>query len=72
MVRGYWHREEETAQVFTEGWLHTGDVARIDEEGFIFIVDRAKDVIIRGGENVYSRRGRGRPSTSTRPWPTAR
>lgn len=54
VVRGYWHREEETAEVFTEGWLHTGDVARVDDEGFIFIVDRAKDVVIRGGENVYS------------------
>ena len=40
--------------VFTRGWLRTGDVARVDEEGFIYIVDRAKDVIIRGGENVYS------------------
>jgi long-chain acyl-CoA synthetase len=54
VVRGYWNRPEETAQVLTRGWLHTGDVARIDEEGFIYIVDRAKDVIIRGGENVYS------------------
>ena len=54
VVRGYWERPEETALVFTRGWLHTGDVARIDEEGFVFIVDRAKDVIIRGGENVYS------------------
>jgi long-chain acyl-CoA synthetase len=54
VIRGYFNRPEETAQVFTRGWLHTGDVARIDEEEFIFIVDRAKDVIIRGGENVYS------------------
>jgi steroid-24-oyl-CoA synthetase len=54
VVRGYWHRPEETAQVFTKGWLHTGDVARLDDENFIFIVDRAKDMIIRGGENVYS------------------
>ena len=54
VVRGYWGRPEETAQSFTKGWLHTGDVARIDEEGFIYIVDRAKDMIIRGGENVYS------------------
>jgi long-chain acyl-CoA synthetase len=54
VVRGYWNRPEETALVFTNGWLHTGDVARIDDDGFIYIVDRAKDVIIRGGENVYS------------------
>lgn len=53
VVRGYWNRPEETAAIFTRGWLHTGDVARIDEEGYIHIVDRAKDVIIRGGENVY-------------------
>ncbi len=53
VVRGYWNRPEETALTFTRGWLHTGDVARIDEEGFVYIVDRAKDMIIRGGENVY-------------------
>ena len=53
MVRGYWNRPEETALTFTKGWLRTGDVARIDEEGFVHIVDRAKDMIIRGGENVY-------------------
>ena len=53
MVRGYWNRPEDTALTFTRGWLHTGDVARIDEEGFVHIVDRAKDMIIRGGENVY-------------------
>ena len=54
VVRGYWNRPEETALVFTNGWVHTGDVARVDEQGFLYIVDRAKDVIIRGGENVYS------------------
>ena len=54
VVRGYWNRPEETAKTFTEGWLHTGDVAQLDEENFIYIVDRAKDMIIRGGENVYS------------------
>jgi long-chain acyl-CoA synthetase len=53
VVRGYWHRPKDTAASFTRGWLHTGDVARIDEEGFVHIVDRAKDMIIRGGENVY-------------------
>jgi long-chain acyl-CoA synthetase len=54
VVRGYWNRPEETAKTFSEGWLHTGDVAQLDDEGFIYIVDRAKDMIIRGGENVYS------------------
>jgi len=54
VVRGYWNKPAETAASFTKGWLHTGDVARIDEEGFVYIVDRAKDMVIRGGENVYS------------------
>ena len=54
VVRCYWNKPEESAKTFTKGWLRSGDVARIDEEGFIFIVDRAKDMIIRGGENVYS------------------
>ncbi len=54
VVRGYWGKPEETAASFTEGWLHSGDVARIDDEGFVYIVDRAKDMVIRGGENVYS------------------
>ena len=54
VVRGYWNRPDDTARVFTRGWLHTGDIAKVDEEGFVFIVDRAKDVVIRGGENVYS------------------
>ncbi len=54
VVRGYWRRPDETARTFTRGWLHTGDIARIDHEGYVSIVDRAKDVVIRGGENVYS------------------
>jgi long-chain acyl-CoA synthetase len=54
VVRGYWNRPEETAKTFSRGWLHTGDVARLDADNFIYIVDRAKDMIIRGGENVYS------------------
>jgi long-chain acyl-CoA synthetase len=53
VVKEYWQRPEETAETFTDGWLHSGDLARLDEEGFVFIVDRAKDIIIRGGENVY-------------------
>jgi long-chain acyl-CoA synthetase len=54
VVRGYWNRPEETSLVFTRGWLHTGDIAQLDADNFIYIVDRAKDMIIRGGENVYS------------------
>jgi long-chain acyl-CoA synthetase len=53
VVRGYFGKPEATAQSFSDGWLHTGDVARIDEEGFVYILDRAKDMLIRGGENVY-------------------
>ena len=53
VVKGYWNKPDATAAVFTDGWLHTGDVARLDEEGFVYIVDRAKDMLIRGGENVY-------------------
>jgi long-chain acyl-CoA synthetase len=53
VVRGYWGKPDATAATFTDGWLHTGDVARVDDEGFVYIVDRAKDMIIRGGENVY-------------------
>ena len=51
---GYWNRPEETAQAFTDGWLRTGDLAVVDACGFVNIVDRKKDVIITGGENVYS------------------
>ncbi|QGG94967.1 class I adenylate-forming enzyme family protein [Actinomarinicola tropica] len=53
VVRGYWNKPEETARTFVDGWLHTGDLATLDEEGFVTIADRAKDVVIRGGENVY-------------------
>lgn len=54
IVRGYWNAPEETAQTFIDGWVRTGDLARLDEEGFCTIVDRAKDIVIRGGENIYS------------------
>ncbi|TNC08616.1 acyl--CoA ligase [Methylobacterium terricola] len=53
VVAGYWNRPDADAEVFREGWLRTGDLARIDDEGFITIVDRAKDMLIRGGENIY-------------------
>jgi long-chain acyl-CoA synthetase len=54
IVAGYWNKPEATAATFVDGWLHTGDLARVDDEGFTYIVDRAKDMINRGGENVYS------------------
>ena len=54
VVKGYWQRPEATATAFTDGWFHTGDVGKIDEQGFIYLVDRLKDMIIRGGENIYS------------------
>jgi long-chain acyl-CoA synthetase len=53
VVQGYWNKPDATAETFVGGWLHTGDLARIDEEGLLYIVDRAKDMINRGGENVY-------------------
>ena len=53
VIKGYLNRPEATSEAITEGWLHTGDIARIDEDGFIFIVDRKKDMVLRGGENVY-------------------
>ena len=53
VIKGYLNREEATAESIKDGWLNTGDIARIDEDGFIFIVDRAKDMVLRGGENVY-------------------
>jgi acyl-CoA synthetase (AMP-forming)/AMP-acid ligase II len=54
VVTGYWNKPEATAAAFTDGWFHSGDLARRDDRGFIFVVDRLKDVVIRGGENIYS------------------
>jgi long-chain acyl-CoA synthetase len=54
VVQGYWNKPEASAETFVEGWLHTGDLARIDDDGLLYIVDRKKDMINRGGENVYS------------------
>ena len=53
VVRGYWNNPKATAETFADGWLKTGDLARLDDEGFLYIVDRAKDMLIRGGENIY-------------------
>ncbi len=55
VMKGYWHRPEATAEAIRDGWFHTGDLARVDEDGYFYIVDRKKDLIIRGGYNVYPR-----------------
>jgi acyl-CoA synthetase (AMP-forming)/AMP-acid ligase II len=54
VTKGYWNQPMETAQAIKEGWLYTGDMAVVDKEGYVNIVDRKKDIIITGGENVYS------------------
>jgi long-chain acyl-CoA synthetase len=53
VVKGYWNNPAATAETFVDGWLKTGDIAKIDEEGFCYIVDRKKDMLLRGGENIY-------------------
>jgi long-chain acyl-CoA synthetase len=53
IMRGYWGKPEATAETVVDGWLHTGDIGRVDDAGFLYITDRAKDMIIRGGENIY-------------------
>jgi acyl-CoA synthetase (AMP-forming)/AMP-acid ligase II len=55
VMKGYWHRPEATAEAIRDGWFHSGDLARVDEDGYFYIVDRKKDMIIRGGYNVYPR-----------------
>jgi len=55
VMKGYWNRPEETAQTLRDGWLYTGDIARMDEDGYFYIVDRKKDMILTGGFNVYPR-----------------
>ena len=53
MDRGYWRRPDANESSFSEGWFHTGDIGYLDAEGYLYLVDRAKDMIIRAGENVY-------------------
>ena len=54
IVKGYWNKPDATAAAFTDGWFHSGDLGHWDDDGFLYVVDRLKDVVIRGGENVYS------------------
>jgi long-chain acyl-CoA synthetase len=53
IIRGYWNRPDATAEAIVDGWLRTGDLGRVDAEGFVYVEDRAKDMVLRGGENVY-------------------
>ena len=53
LIRGYWNRPEATAETLVDGWLRSGDIGHLDAEGFVYISDRAKDMILRGGENIY-------------------
>jgi long-chain acyl-CoA synthetase len=55
VMKGYWRKDDATAEAIKDGWFHTGDMAKVDEDGFFFIVDRKKELIIRGGYNVYPR-----------------
>ena len=54
VMQGYWNKPEASAEALRGGWLHTGDLGYVDADGFVFVVDRLKDMIITGGENVYS------------------
>ena len=69
---GYWNRPDETAAVLVDGWYRTGDAGYLDANGFLYVVDRVKDMIISGGENVYRSRSRKRLEQSSSRLPPAR
>src|SRR5690606_10419486 len=54
VMQGYWNKPEQTAEALRGGWMHTGDAGYFDDDGFLYVVDRIKDMIVSGGENVYS------------------
>ena len=60
LIRGYWNKPEATAETIVDGWLRSGDLGRIDDEGFVYVEDRAKDMVLRGRRERVLRRGRGR------------
>ncbi len=53
LIKGYWNRPDATAETLVDGWLRSGDIGRLDEEGYVYVSDRAKDMVLRGGENIY-------------------
>jgi long-chain acyl-CoA synthetase len=71
VVQGYWNRPEDNAKTFVDGWLATGDIGYIDDENFVFIVDRAKDIVIRGGENISAAEIEGRLHDHPAVWEVA-
>ncbi|WP_165204098.1 long-chain-fatty-acid--CoA ligase [Methylovirgula ligni] len=71
VMRGYWRNDAATAKVLRQGWMYTGDIGYLDEDGYLFVVDRLKDVIISGGENVYSQEVENAISTHYAVWSCA-
>src|SRR5205823_12163398 len=55
IMQGYWNRPNETASIFFEGWMHTGDIGKMDEDGYFYVIDRYKDLIVASGFNIYPR-----------------